>query len=128
MQRCSSSSNGVKENERRPSNPTDGSPPTSPTSSGSRQLQTNVKGKGPLTGVTRISNEITTNDQGENELIDVLDEHVEGGIEYKTLSWFNCGVLMAAECISLGILSLPNVMATIGLVGYETPSKHRLCC
>ncbi|KAF2418785.1 amino acid transporter [Tothia fuscella] len=47
---------------------------------------------------------------------DLLERQVEGGINFKTLAWWQCGVLMIAECISLGILSLPNVMATIGLV------------
>lgn len=37
-------------------------------------------------------------------------------VQYKTLKWWHCGVLMIAECISLGILSLPHSMAIMGLV------------
>ncbi|KAM7205149.1 Transmembrane amino acid transporter domain containing protein [Naviculisporaceae sp. PSN 640] len=40
----------------------------------------------------------------------------EESIDYKTLEWWQAGVVMVAETVSLGILSLPSVMATIGLV------------
>lgn len=36
-------------------------------------------------------------------------------VEYMTMNWFHCGMLMIAECISLGILGLPKAMATLGL-------------
>jgi hypothetical protein len=38
-----------------------------------------------------------------------------GGVNYKSCKWYNVGFLMIAECISLGILSLPHTMATLGL-------------
>jgi hypothetical protein len=38
------------------------------------------------------------------------------GVKYKTCEWWHVGILMVAECISLGILSLPHAMATLGLV------------
>ena len=36
--------------------------------------------------------------------------------KYRTMTWWQAAVTMIAETISLGILSLPSVMATIGLV------------
>ncbi|BCR86917.1 uncharacterized protein ACHE_30904A [Aspergillus chevalieri] len=41
------------------------------------------------------------------------EEHAE--IKYKTLKWWQCGLLMVAETISLGILSLPAAVAGLGL-------------
>ncbi|KAJ4987307.1 amino acid transporter [Stagonosporopsis vannaccii] len=43
-------------------------------------------------------------DEGENE------------VKYRTLRWWQAGLIMIAETISLGILSLPSVLATIGFV------------
>ncbi|KAE8146781.1 amino acid transporter [Aspergillus avenaceus] len=37
-------------------------------------------------------------------------------IKYRTLRWWQCGMIMIAETISLGILSLPSAMAALGLV------------
>ncbi|PLB48467.1 hypothetical protein P170DRAFT_477083 [Aspergillus steynii IBT 23096] len=37
-------------------------------------------------------------------------------IRYRTMSWWKCGMLMVAENISLGILSLPSAVATLGMV------------
>ncbi|KIX95838.1 uncharacterized protein Z520_08546 [Fonsecaea multimorphosa CBS 102226] len=44
------------------------------------------------------------------------DDDEEGGVKYRTLEWWQCGMIMIAETISLGILSLPSVLATIGMV------------
>ncbi|OJJ83406.1 uncharacterized protein ASPGLDRAFT_26340 [Aspergillus glaucus CBS 516.65] len=41
------------------------------------------------------------------------EEHAE--VKYKTLKWWQCGLLMVAETISLGILSLPAAVAGLGL-------------
>ncbi|KAL2827320.1 hypothetical protein BDW59DRAFT_171353 [Aspergillus cavernicola] len=41
------------------------------------------------------------------------EEHAE--VKYKTLKW-QCGLLMVAETISLGILSIPKAVAGLGLV------------
>lgn len=35
---------------------------------------------------------------------------------FKTMNWLQAGLVMIAETISLGILSLPHVMATLGLI------------
>ncbi|KAF7592255.1 hypothetical protein BBP40_000457 [Aspergillus hancockii] len=39
-----------------------------------------------------------------------------GEVKYRVMSWWQCGMLMIAENMSLGILSLPSAMATLGLV------------
>ncbi|KAF4120415.1 to aromatic and neutral aliphatic amino acid permease [Geosmithia morbida] len=36
-------------------------------------------------------------------------------INYRTLSWWHGGIILIAETVSLGILSLPSVIATLGL-------------
>ncbi|KZF21491.1 amino acid transporter [Xylona heveae TC161] len=40
----------------------------------------------------------------------------EGDVNYRTLEWWQASMIMIAETISLGILSLPSVLATIGMV------------
>ncbi|RJE23789.1 hypothetical protein PHISCL_03874 [Aspergillus sclerotialis] len=47
---------------------------------------------------------------------DAFGNEEEAEVKYKVLSWWKCGLLMVAETISLGVLSLPAVVATIGLV------------
>jgi amino acid permease len=42
------------------------------------------------------------------------EEHAE--TKYRTLTWWQCGMIMIAETISLGILSLPSAVAVLGLV------------
>ncbi|KAH8430900.1 uncharacterized protein LDX57_008564 [Aspergillus melleus] len=42
------------------------------------------------------------------------EEYAE--VKYKVLSWWQCGFMMVAETVSLGILSLPAVVAALGLV------------
>src|SRR5689334_12186178 len=37
-------------------------------------------------------------------------------IDYRTLTWWQGGIVLIAETVSLGILSLPSVLATLGLV------------
>ncbi|OQE22261.1 hypothetical protein PENSTE_c010G10280 [Penicillium steckii] len=37
-------------------------------------------------------------------------------VKYKVLKWWQCGLLMVAETISLGILSLPAAIAGLGIV------------
>ena len=36
-------------------------------------------------------------------------------IDYKTLNWWQGGIVLLAETVSLGILALPSVLATVGL-------------
>lgn len=40
----------------------------------------------------------------------------DGDINFKSLAWWQAGMVMIAETISLGILSLPSVLATVGLI------------
>lgn len=45
------------------------------------------------------------------------DDDAEGkGTKYRTLNWWQATVIMIAETISLGILSLPSVLATVGFL------------
>lgn len=37
-------------------------------------------------------------------------------VKYKVLKWWQCGCLMVAETVSLGVLSLPAAVAGLGLV------------
>ncbi|GJP93984.1 hypothetical protein CBS147343_1411 [Aspergillus niger] len=39
-----------------------------------------------------------------------------GEVKYRVMKWWHCGILMIAENISLGILSLPSAVATLGIV------------
>jgi hypothetical protein len=40
----------------------------------------------------------------------------DGGKNYKTMSWWHCGLIMLAETVSLGVMSLPWAISKIGLV------------
>lgn len=37
-------------------------------------------------------------------------------IDFETMNWWRAGMLMIAETISLGILALPDVLKTVGLI------------
>ncbi|KAH7368079.1 aromatic and neutral aliphatic amino acid permease [Plectosphaerella cucumerina] len=52
------------------------------------------------------------NDAGE----DLMGVEQAALIDYKTLTWWQGGIVLIAETVSLGILSLPSVLATVGLV------------
>ncbi|PYH88306.1 amino acid transporter [Aspergillus ellipticus CBS 707.79] len=39
-----------------------------------------------------------------------------GEVKYRTMGWWQTGILMVAENVSIGILSLPSAVATLGLV------------
>lgn len=53
----------------------------------------------------------------EAEVLDVFGNEDGAEIQYKTMTWWQGAMIMIAENISLGILSLPAVLKTIGLVG-----------
>ena len=61
-------------------------------------------------------------DSPKNELadqekhLDPMTSRIEGGVEYKSMVWWQAGMVMVAETISLGILSLPRAMADLGIV------------
>ncbi|KAF7592374.1 hypothetical protein BBP40_000358 [Aspergillus hancockii] len=50
------------------------------------------------------------------EYQDTFGDEEFAEVKYKVLSWWQCGFLMVAETVSLGILSLPAVVAALGLV------------
>jgi hypothetical protein len=50
------------------------------------------------------------------EVADAFGNEEYAEIKYKTLKWWQCGLLMICESVSLGVLSLPSAMATLGLV------------
>ncbi|KAE8152053.1 transmembrane amino acid transporter protein-domain-containing protein [Aspergillus avenaceus] len=61
----------------------------------------------------------------DSEKVDISDGRLEyqtpfgddsGEVQYQTMSWWQCGMVMIAETISLGILSFPAALAAIGLV------------
>lgn len=56
----------------------------------------------------------TIKDTGDSQDVFVDDE--EHDIQYKTLSWQFVSLLMIAEIVSNGMLSLPNAMAAVGIV------------
>ncbi|CAG8023945.1 unnamed protein product [Penicillium salamii] len=47
---------------------------------------------------------------------DPFGDESQTGVKYKTMAWWQAGMIMIAETISLGILSLPKALATLGLV------------
>lgn len=48
---------------------------------------------------------------------DPFGDETNAEVKYRTLAWWQAGIIMVAETISVGILSLPSVLATVGLVG-----------
>ncbi|KAF7513417.1 hypothetical protein GJ744_009838 [Endocarpon pusillum] len=47
---------------------------------------------------------------------DPFAQEAEGGVQYRTMAWWQAGMVMIAETVSLGILSLPSALATLGLI------------
>ncbi|KAJ9609013.1 hypothetical protein H2200_006784 [Cladophialophora chaetospira] len=48
--------------------------------------------------------------------LDPMASRTEGGVEYKSMAWWQAGMVMVAETISLGILSLPKAMSDVGVI------------
>lgn len=48
---------------------------------------------------------------------DPFGDESNSEVKYRTMAWWQAGITMIAETISLGILSLPSVLGTIGIVG-----------
>ncbi|OCL07664.1 hypothetical protein AOQ84DRAFT_222646 [Glonium stellatum] len=58
-----------------------------------------------------------TRSDGEGHVEDPVFGNEEGAaIHYRTMEWWHAGILMLAETISLGVLALPQSVATLGLV------------
>ncbi|ODH45644.1 hypothetical protein GX48_08273 [Paracoccidioides brasiliensis] len=52
----------------------------------------------------------------ESKHVDPFGNEDSADVKYKTLTWWQCGLLMIAETMSLGILALPSAVAALGLV------------
>lgn len=74
--------------------------------------------------IDRRSDSIEKKEENRSEdvishLADPFGDEEFAEIKYRTLQWWQCGMIMIAETISLGILSLPSAMAVLGLVPYD---------
>ncbi|KAK3337814.1 transmembrane amino acid transporter protein-domain-containing protein [Cercophora scortea] len=67
-----------------------------------------------IPGPTRASR-AQDNQQGWTSQPAVFSGHRKNEINYRTLEWWQAGVILIAETVSLGILSLPAVVANVGL-------------
>ncbi|KAL9127413.1 MAG: hypothetical protein Q9217_003709 [Psora testacea] len=47
---------------------------------------------------------------------DPFGDETNSEVKYRTMHWWQAGMIMIAETISLGILSLPSVLAAVGIV------------
>ena len=47
---------------------------------------------------------------------DPFGDESNADVKYKTMAWWQAGMIMIAETVSLGILSLPSALATVGFV------------
>jgi hypothetical protein len=59
---------------------------------------------------------MTLDSRREGLMVNPFENDANGETEYRTLTWLNAGFLLVAETISLGILSLPAVVASMGFV------------
>jgi hypothetical protein len=77
---------------------------------GSEDTSSNDQEQQPITGESILL--------GQRDGPDPLGAENTGpdDIHYKTCKWWQTGMLMVAETISLGILSLPSVLSKVGLV------------
>ncbi|TPX24560.1 hypothetical protein DIZ76_013908 [Coccidioides immitis] len=55
-------------------------------------------------------------DVRQNDQNDPFGNEEFADVKYKVMTWWQCGMIMIAETISLGILSLPSAVAALGLV------------
>ncbi|RAL04236.1 putative amino acid transporter [Aspergillus ibericus CBS 121593] len=53
---------------------------------------------------------------GNTPEVDAFGDEANAEVKYKTLKWWQCGMFMIAESVSLGVLSLPATMTALGLV------------
>ncbi|KAE8153690.1 transmembrane amino acid transporter protein-domain-containing protein [Aspergillus avenaceus] len=74
----------------------------------------------PLSSPQQRHGSLDTTDMEEKrpdpEPQDVFGDETFAEVKYKVLKWWQCGLLMVAETISLGVLSLPAAVAGLGLV------------
>ncbi|KAJ5632516.1 hypothetical protein N7490_008855 [Penicillium lividum] len=70
-----------------------------------------LEGKGVIDGPLSGDKEKTFDAKN-----DVFGDEDNAEIKYRTMKWWHCGFLMLAENVSVGILSLPSAVATLGMV------------
>ncbi|QKX60385.1 uncharacterized protein TRUGW13939_07530 [Talaromyces rugulosus] len=51
-----------------------------------------------------------------DNVVDAFGNEEGAEVKYKTLAWWQCGMLMISESVSLGVLSLPAAVASLGIV------------
>lgn len=71
----------------------------------------------PNGGDPEANKEDSLPDYTKAEVLDPFGNEEGAEIKYKTMTWWQGALVMIAENISLGILSLPAVLAKVGLVG-----------
>ena len=91
-----------------------------PNSRGTSQSGDHVDQNSPPTSGTTLEadengNENTLPKEDEKQA-DPMASRIADGVEYKSMKWWQAGMVMVAETISLGILSLPRAMADLGIV------------
>ncbi|KAJ8071255.1 hypothetical protein OCU04_001589 [Sclerotinia nivalis] len=85
------------------------------------KVNTNKVMPDDITAANNFRGHIRADDESsEMKVAEVLDAfgNEEGAeVQYKTMTWWQGAIVMIAENISLGILSLPAVLAKVGLIG-----------
>ncbi|CAD6443494.1 2aff8189-a9bb-4faa-ac46-9fb42892a93f [Sclerotinia trifoliorum] len=85
------------------------------------KVNTNKPMPDDITAANNFRGHIRADDESsEMKVAEVLDAfgNEEGAeVQYKTMTWWQGAIVMIAENISLGILSLPAVLAKVGLIG-----------
>lgn len=79
------------------------------------QQQPEIKDHGPVED--HLTTSITKDYEEPSREADPFgDETGEATVKYKTVEWWETSFLMVAETVSLGILSLPKVISTMGFI------------
>ncbi|KAL6244663.1 hypothetical protein RBB50_008191 [Rhinocladiella similis] len=66
-----------------------------------------LDGRSPVDGMEK---------NGATEDDPMASHGLKDGVEYKSMAWWQAGMVMVAETISLGILALPNAMSKVGII------------
>ncbi|KAI9773821.1 MAG: hypothetical protein M1840_006046 [Geoglossum simile] len=72
--------------------------------------------KGSKEDITLEAAEGERKESGHPGKEDPFGNEEDSDVKYRTMAWWHAAMLMIAETISLGILSLPSALATVGLV------------
>jgi len=75
-----------------------------------------VEKRGSSGTYSNESDDLTKKRTSDSQLDPFAGTVEDGDINFRSLAWWQAGMVMIAETISLGVLSLPSVLATIGLV------------